>query len=209
MELINIYDAKRRKTDKIVDRYSYKKREDEFDLSVQIWIINNKNEILLTKRTNKKTFPNLWECTEGVVQSNETSLKAAIRELKEEIGIEILPSSIYKMEIDSKTENPKFTDVYVCFKDVKLNEIILDKEECCDVKIVDEQEYNKIIENKEIAYYYIRYFKELWEQAINITDIEQIRMLYQKFESSFDEEEKKQLQEKIDQIRTKGIMSDV
>ena len=31
MELINIYDAKRRKTDKIVDRYSYKKREDEFD----------------------------------------------------------------------------------------------------------------------------------------------------------------------------------
>ena len=45
MELINIYDAKRRKTDKIVDRYSYKKREDEFDLSVQIWIINNKNEI--------------------------------------------------------------------------------------------------------------------------------------------------------------------
>ena len=52
-------------------------------------------------------------------------------------------------------------------------------------------------------------FKELWEQAINITDIEQIRMLYQKFESSFDEEEKKQLQEKIDQIRTKGIMSDV
>lgn len=66
-----------------------------------------------------------------------------------------------------------------------------------------------IIENKEIAYYYIRYFKELWEQAINITDIEQIRMLYQKFESSFDEEEKKQLQEKIDQIRTKGIMSDV
>lgn len=54
-----------------------------------------------------------------------------------------------------------------------------------------------------------RYFKELWEQAINITDIEQIRMLYQKFESSFDEEEKKQLQEKIDQIRTKGIMSDV
>ena len=82
MELINIYDAKRRKTDKIVDRYSYKKREDEFDLSVQIWIINNKNEILLTKRTNKKTFPNLWECTEGVVQSNETSLKAAIREVK-------------------------------------------------------------------------------------------------------------------------------
>ena len=66
-----------------------------------------------------------------------------------------------------------------------------------------------IIENKEIAYCYIRYFKELWEQAINITDIEQIRMLYQKFESSFDEEEKKQLQEKIDQIRTKGIMSDV
>lgn len=49
----------------------------------------------------------------------------------------------------------------------------------------------------------------MWEQAINITDIEQIRMLYQKFESSFDEEEKKQLQEKIDQIRTKGIMSDV
>ena len=175
MELINIYDAKRRKTDKIVDRYSYKKREDEFDLSVQIWIINNKNEILLTKRTNKKTFPNLWEYTEGVVQSNETSLKAAIREVKEEIGIEILPSSIYKMEIDSKTENPKFTDVYVCFKDVKLNEIILDKEECCDVKIVDEQEYNKIIENKEIvphlSYFFDVYRKNIQKGIITSTII--------------------------------------
>ena len=158
----------RRKTDKIVDRYSYKKREDEFDLSVQIWIINNKNEILLTKRTNKKTFPNLWECTEGVVQSNETSLKAAIREVKEEIGIEILPSSIYKMEIDSKTENPKFTDV-------KLNEIILDKEECCDVKIVDEQEYNKIIENKEIvphlSYFFDVYRKNIQKGIITSTII--------------------------------------
>ena len=113
--------------------------------------------------------------TEGVVQSNETSLKAAIREVKEEIGIEILPSSIYKMEIDSKTENPKFTDVYVCFKDVKLNEIILDKEECCDVKIVDEQEYNKIIENKEIvphlSYFFDVYRKNIQKGIITSTII--------------------------------------
>lgn len=116
MEFINIYDKKRCKTNKIVDRYSYKKNSSEYDLSVQIWIMNDKKEIVLTKRSSKMSYPNLWECTEGLVDVNETSLEAAIREVKEELGINIYPHEIIKLKIDKRIEKPKYVDVYLCKK---------------------------------------------------------------------------------------------
>lgn len=159
MELINIYDENRRKTEKIVNRHSYEKKENEYDLSIQIWIMNDKGQIILTKRADKMTYPNLWECTEGMVDYNETSLEAAIREVKEELGIEIFPDEVIKMKIDKKKECPKFTDVYFCKKNVSLEEIKLQKNECSDVKLVDEKEYNLMYERKELIPY-LNYFYE-------------------------------------------------
>ena len=58
------------------------------------------------------------------------------------------------------------------------NEIITkntNEEECCDVKIVDEQEYNKIIENKEIvphlSYFFDVYRKNIQKGIITSTII--------------------------------------
>ena len=50
--------------------------------------MNSNDEILVQKRSPKKeTFPNLWAISvAGHVRSGETSIEAAIREIKEEIG---------------------------------------------------------------------------------------------------------------------------
>lgn len=117
MELINIYNNERKIIKQNIDRYTYKCNENEYTLSVQMWIIiNDDEEIILTKRAKNKTYPGLWECTEGVVQANETSLEGAIREVKEELGLEIYPSEIIKLDIPNEIEYPKFTDVYLCKK---------------------------------------------------------------------------------------------
>lgn len=162
MELISIYDEKRLKTKKVVERH-WHKEENEYDLSVQIWILNDNNEIILTKRAGKMTYPYFWECTEGIVDYNETSLEAAIREVKEELGIEIYANEIVKLKIDREKENPKYTDVYLCRKNISLEQINLQKEECIDVKIVNEDEYNSMCKNNEVIPY-LNYFYEMYRK---------------------------------------------
>lgn len=163
MELIDIYNEKREKTSKVVDRHSYKKLDNEYDLSVQIWIMNDNGEIILTKRAANKSYPNLWECTEGIVDWNETSEEAAIREVSEELGIDIFINEIVKMKIDREQECPKYTDVYFCRKNISLDEINLQKQECVDVKIVNEDEYNLMYKNGELISY-LNYFYEAYRK---------------------------------------------
>ena len=56
---------------------------------VSIALINNENEILLSKRPEKKHLSGFWEFPGGKVEDGETPEKALIREVKEELNIEI------------------------------------------------------------------------------------------------------------------------
>ena len=60
MELWDILDGNGNKTGKTVER-GKTMRQDEYHLSVHIWIKNSNGEFLITKRTaNKKILPNMW-----------------------------------------------------------------------------------------------------------------------------------------------------
>ena len=56
---------------------------------VSIALINNDNEILLSKRPKKKHLSGFWEFPGGKVEDGETPEKALIREVKEELNIDI------------------------------------------------------------------------------------------------------------------------
>ena len=56
---------------------------------VSIALINNENEILLSKRPEKKHLSGFWEFPGGKVEDGETPEKALIREVKEELNIDI------------------------------------------------------------------------------------------------------------------------
>ena len=56
---------------------------------VSIALINNENEILLSKRPEKKHLSGFWEFPGGKVEEGETPKKALIREVKEELNIDI------------------------------------------------------------------------------------------------------------------------
>ncbi len=61
---------------------------------VEIITINEKDEILITQRHPGKRFGSKWECTCGSVLKGESVLKGALRELKEETGIEASESDL-------------------------------------------------------------------------------------------------------------------
>ena len=56
---------------------------------VSIALINNENEILLSKRPEKKHLSGFWEFPGGKVEEGETPEKALVREVKEELNIDI------------------------------------------------------------------------------------------------------------------------
>ena len=56
---------------------------------VSIALINNENEILLSQRPEKKHLSGFWEFPGGKVEGGETPEKALIREVKEELNIDI------------------------------------------------------------------------------------------------------------------------
>ena len=88
MEYWDLYDYKGKKKDKIAIRGT-KLNNDDFHLVINAWIVNDNGEFLITQRSANKSHPLMWECTGGSALKGETSLDAAIREIKEELGIDI------------------------------------------------------------------------------------------------------------------------
>ena len=63
-----------------------------YHLVVHVWIRNSKGEYLISQRSaNRPTFPLVWECVDGSVVKGEDSLQGALREVKEEVGVDLLP----------------------------------------------------------------------------------------------------------------------
>lgn len=52
-------------------------------------IINNKGEVLVTQRSLSMSLPLKWEFPGGKIEANETAEDCLLREIKEELNIEI------------------------------------------------------------------------------------------------------------------------
>ena len=98
-ELWDVLDENGNKTGRLRERGPMKKGE--YHLVVNVWIMNDKGEFLISKRTPNKPFPNLWECTGGSAITGDDSLVTAIKEVKEELGITLDPKNgqLFKRDI--------------------------------------------------------------------------------------------------------------
>ena len=91
----------------------------------------------------KATFPNLWAISvAGHVDSGETSLDTAIRELKEEVNLDVDPNEL-EFLFTIKRETPYkdsflrvFDDVYLLRKNIDCEQTKLQVEELTDIKYV-------------------------------------------------------------------------
>lgn len=89
MELIDLYDDLGRKCDVVVDK-NQAHREALIHKGVCVWIINSRNELLLQTRSSHVMFPGMLDISfSGHIHAGETSIEAAVREGREELGIEL------------------------------------------------------------------------------------------------------------------------
>lgn len=75
-------------------------------------IVNDKNQILISKRSTEQHQGNKWEFPGGKVEENEMPEDALYRELKEELGIHIQSTTSF-MELSHLYKDKKvYLDVY-------------------------------------------------------------------------------------------------
>ncbi len=143
MELLDVLDENGNKTGEVEER-SEVYRKGLWHRSSHIWIINDNNELLVQRRNPyKATFPNLWAISvAGHVDSGETSLDTAIRELKEEVNLDVDPNEL-EFLFTIKRETPYkdsflrvFDDVYLLRKNIDCEQTKLQVEELTDIKYV-------------------------------------------------------------------------
>ena len=66
-------------------------------------IINQSGEVLLAKRPAGKAMAGLWEFPGGKIESGETPERALVRELKEELSIEVTEKHLEPITFASHT----------------------------------------------------------------------------------------------------------
>lgn len=93
MEKWDLYTKYREKTGREHVR-GEKIPEGFYHLVVHIWIRNRKGEYLISQRSaSRPTFPLMWECVGGSVLMGESSIDGALREVKEEVGLDLEPET--------------------------------------------------------------------------------------------------------------------
>lgn len=106
------------------------------------------------RSAKKKLWPNLWDVTAGGhVNAGEFGRQALIREVKEELGIEITDDDIKylvgssSITIQGDIINKHYNECYIINKTVDLSDIKLQEEEVTDIKYFSKEEVLERISN--------------------------------------------------------------
>lgn len=114
MELWDLYTENRVKTGETHVRGNPIPK-DRYHLVINVWIKNSEGKCLISKRSRKKSRnPLKFETVGGAVLKGETSIEAAIRETKEEVGV----------YLDPKTGKLVYSDVRKRLGDIVHNSIL-------------------------------------------------------------------------------------
>lgn len=148
MELIEIVDENGNFTGEVMDKDEAHDKN-LLHNEVAILIINDKKQTLLQKRSANKRFePNKWALCAGHVDADETLVDAAIRETKEEIGLELKEDELipfFEREYTMEKTNSHITYFYYVKCDKKEEEFVIQKEELSEVKWFDIDEVIRMI----------------------------------------------------------------
>ena len=139
---------------------------------IVVSIIDKNGNLLMQQRSySKEKNPGEWDTSvAGHVSSGQTSIEAAIREISEELGIQLLETDLqylftYKDDI---TVNKNYLDkqIYDCYivnlDSIDINSIKIQESEVHSVKLCDVDEFKRIVSSNNIVDR-----PELFEKLIN------------------------------------------
>jgi len=167
-EIWDVYDSERNFTGRTHRRADPMKHGD-YHLVVHVWLQNSKGDFLISKRAPNKGYSNMWECVGGSAIVGDDSITAAIREVKEEIGLDVKKENgncLFTITRDSDVYGSDICDIWLFKQDFDINDVVLQENETTDAKYATEETIRQMILNGEfIGFHYI---ENLFEKAKNV-----------------------------------------
>lgn len=129
-------------------------RDGDWHRAVDVIIINNRGEILLQRRApDKDSFPGLLDIScGGHLIAGDDSLTGALRELKEELGLDARPEDLTFLHTDKVSIRPapnfinnSFNDIYTMRTDKTLDELQPQVEEISELVYVTPDELRALL----------------------------------------------------------------
>ncbi len=150
MEYFELYDKFGQKLNKKVLRGT-KLGVEEYHIVVNIWIKNKDGKYLIQQRnklSDKKPF--MWAATAGAVVAGDSSFITALKETKEELGINLNQEELKLLKRYFVTDNYAnfILDLYLIEEDILLKDLNIDKLEVKDCKYASIKEIREQVSQR-------------------------------------------------------------
>ena len=127
-----------------------------FHLVVHVWLRDSGGRYLLSQRAaDRPTFPLMWETTGGSVLLSEDSLEGALREVREELGIDLPPKEgkLLFSRVRDWVDGKRFGDILDVWEFPFEGEADLTaaEGEVCDTRWADVTEIGRMLESGEMV----------------------------------------------------------
>ncbi len=143
MEWMDIYDLRGNLTGKIAKRGMILPK-DTFFLCTHVILENMDGMFLIQKRSVfKSTRPGEWDITAGAVDAGETSLDGAIRETREEVGLDLPRQKMQFLFRDCRKSC--FHDVWYVRIPFSLQDCTMQESEVAELKLVTAKELSELV----------------------------------------------------------------
>jgi len=133
--------------------------------TVHLWLYTKAGDILLQQRSHlKQIHPLLWDVSvAGHIDAGETFEKAAIREAKEEIGIDLYESQLVHMGAElhkgeynnGEIKDYEFHQMYIAEFSTPLTSLVINTEEVEAIKLVSIPEFEALLEQSKTNGHFI------------------------------------------------------
>ncbi len=173
-ELIDILNAKGEKTGETCMK-SVAHKKGIYHASVHVWIYDNNGNILVQKRAmDKDTHPNYWDVSvAGHIGAGELPIVSAIREVKEEIGLEIKEDNLeeigyFKSDFIHRADlkDIEYHYTYLCNYNIDIEKLTIQKEEVAELRVLSISNFKKEAIELKDGLLYVPYGKEYYQFII-------------------------------------------
>lgn len=156
-EYFDLLDENGNKTGKIKLRTEVH-RDGDWHKAVHIWIINNKGDVLLQRRcATKDSNPNMLDISSaGHLSTGDDSLTGAIRELKEELNLNVNKEELQFIKTLKRSSkytstfiNNEFDDLYILRTDKTINDMKFQEDEISEIFFVPYKKFKEMVNNKQ------------------------------------------------------------
>lgn len=156
-EYFDVLDENGNKTRKIKLRNEVH-RDGNWHKSVHIWILNDNGDVLLQRRCpTKDSNPNMLDIScAGHLSAGDESLDAAIRELKEELNLDIGKEELQFIKTIKKSSkytesfiNNEFSDMYILRTNKEITDMRYQEEEITEIFFVSYKKFKEMVKNRQ------------------------------------------------------------